>query len=175
MISGVRRVRSESVADAEEHLDLLEVDVQDLPYIVAVRTVQPERSYGRSYQVDYDIVLPADMRLHINHVNGQILLSNLRESVYVNLVNGLVDGEVTMPSGGVIDMDVVNGGIQLAIPKTTSAEFSAAVVNGSIGIADLNLQDPVATSTSLTGTLGSGDGVISLSIVNGNISVAGIE
>jgi hypothetical protein len=175
VISGVRRVRSESTQDAEEHLDLLEVNVQDLTNRVFVETVQPQRSYGRSYEVDYDIILPADLYTDIDHVNGQILLDGLTEGALIDLVNGLIEAEVTIPSGGAVDMDVVNGGIQLDIPKTTSADFSATVVNGSINVTGLTIDDLVSTSTSITGTLGTGDGTVSLSIVNGNINVVGVD
>jgi hypothetical protein len=175
VIAGVRRVRSESIQDAEAHLESLEVIISSSADEVSVETDQPVRSYGRNYEVNYDIVVPAGLDLDIDNINGQIVLEDITGNIYVDLVNGQVVAEVTMPAGGTIDIGVVNGEIDLNIPKTTSSEFSAAIVNGSINMSGLVLQDPVSSSVSLTGTLGLGDGTISLNLVNGTISIVGLD
>ncbi|MGB2989370.1 MAG: hypothetical protein WBC98_05380, partial [Candidatus Zixiibacteriota bacterium] len=63
--------------------------------------------------------------------------------------------------------------IELDIPQNTSAEFSATVVTGTISISDLILQNQVSTPGSLSGTVGSGEGTISLNVVTGSVSVKG--
>lgn len=191
LIRGERIVGSESTEDAEEHLQELQVSVEDLENEVFVKTVQPEETYGRSYVVHYDITLPRDFRvlagnvngtvridsinnrLSVNNVNGQIMLDKIHGSVSVNLVNGLIQSEVTLPSDGAIDMSIVNGSIELSIPENTSAEFSATVTIGDISVSNLVLQNQESTPNSLRGTLGAGQGTISLSTVNGNIRVTG--
>ena len=70
-------------------------------------------------------------------------------------------------------MSKVNGSIQLSIPQNTSAEFSATVTIGDISVSNLVLQNQESTPNSLRGTLGAGQGTISLSTVNGNIRVTG--
>lgn len=175
IISGQRRVRSESIEDAEEHLELLTVSVEDSPSRVIVKTEQPSEAHGRAYEVDYDVALPQGLVLDIENVNGRIVLDNILGDAFVQLVNGQIDAEVALPEGGTIGMNVVNGSIELTIPEATSAEFSASVVNGSISMYGLVLQNLVSTSTSLSGTLGSGDGAISLNVVNGTISVVGVD
>jgi hypothetical protein len=175
VVAGVRRVRSESVQDAEAYLDSLAVNIVDSANEVSVETVQPKKTYGRNCDVEYDVVVPGDFDLDIDNVNGQIVLDDIAGDLDVDLVNGQVDAEVTMAPGGVIDIDVINGGIELNIPKSTSAQFSAEIVNGSITMSDLVLQDPVSTSVSLRGTLGLGDGTIALDLVNGTISVVGFD
>ena len=175
VIAGVRRVRSESTQDAEAHLHLLEVVVNAGTDEVSVETDQPDKSYGRSYEVDYDVLLPADFDVDIADVNGQVVVDDVSGDTSISLVNGEVVAQVTMTPGGVVAIAVVNGGIGLSIPKTTSAEFAAAIVNGSISMSGLVLHDPVITSDSRQGTLGSGDGTISLSVVNGTISVVGLD
>jgi len=107
------------------------------------------------------------------NVNGQVNLDEIIGSASVSLVNGQIVAEVTPPKGGIISMSVVNGGIDLDIPQYTSAQFSASVVNGTISMYDLVLIGLVSTPTSLTGTLGTGEGTIALSTVNGSISVSG--
>jgi DUF4097 and DUF4098 domain-containing protein YvlB len=175
VIAGTRRVRSESEEDAEEHLDELEVSVQDLSDEVFVKTTQPDLTQGRSYEVDYEILLPAIVDVDITHVNGQVVLNDMVGDAFVDLVNGQIDGDVTMESGDTIDMNLVNGTIDLSIPKTTSAEFSASVVNGYISDTGLVFHDRQSTSHSLTGRLGGGDGKISLTVTNGIISVTGLD
>ncbi|MCP4580768.1 MAG: DUF4097 domain-containing protein [candidate division Zixibacteria bacterium] len=191
IITGERRVGSESTEDAEEHLELLEVRVQELTDEIYIRTIQPNETYGRNYEVDYEITLPDGFMIiasHVNgsvtvgsinntvtvsNVNGQIDLNDISGSAIASLVNGQIEGDVVLPSNGLIAMSTVNGNVVLNIPVNTSAEFEASRVNGSINIRYLDLQNEVITSTSRRGILGNGDGEISLSTVNGNIWAIG--
>lgn len=191
IVTGEKRVGSESVQDAEDHLQDLQVSVSDLSSEVYVKTTQPDETHGRSYVVDYNITLPQNLHVEVSNVNGsvtigsinnsvsvvnvngQVTLNEIFGSVLVSLVNGQIQAEVTLPTDGTIVMTTVNGGIGLDIPQSTSADFSASVDNGIISIYDLILTNLVSTPNSLTGTLGDGQGVISLSTVNGNISVWG--
>jgi DUF4097 and DUF4098 domain-containing protein YvlB len=166
-------VKSESTEDAEAHLKELAVDVQDLTNEILVRTVQPNQSGGRNYIVNYTITLPKNMDITVNSLNGRVTLDEILGSVFVDLVNGVIDGEVTLPLDGTINMGIMNGSIDLDIPLNTSAEFTAGVTNGNISVSNLELQNRVATSKSLTGTLGDGRGIISLSTTNGEIMVTG--
>ncbi len=191
IVAGERRVGSESMQDAEDHLQNLQVNVSDLYGEVYVNTIQPDETEGRSYAVDYNITLPQTLdvvisnvngavtidsvngSVSVQNVNGQVVLNDVFGSVSVSLVNGQIEADVTLPTGGTIGMATVNGGIGLDIPQSTSADFSASVVNGTISISGLVLTDLVSTPYSLTGTLGDGEGTIGLSTTNGSISVSG--
>lgn len=191
LIWGEKRVGSESTQDAEEHLKKLDVSVTDMQSSVTVKTVQRDQTHGRSYVVDYNISLPKDLRVLVTNVNGGVAIDSINSSLYVvnvngqitlnqifcstqvNSVNGQIQAKMTLPTNGVIVMYTMNGGINLNIPQSTSAEFSASAANATISISDLILINLVSTPTSLTGTLGDGQGVISLSTTNGNISVYG--
>jgi DUF4097 and DUF4098 domain-containing protein YvlB len=191
IVTGEKRVGSESMQDAQNHLQHLQVGVSDAQSEVFVKTTQPDRTHGRSYVVDYVITLPQNLvvvvsnvngtvtidslnsSLSVQNVNGQVILNEIFGSATVSLVNGQIQAEVTLPEGGTIALSTVNGGIGLAIPQNTSAEFSATVVNGVISLSDLILQNLVSTPNSLTGRLGAGQGTIGLSTVNGTISVSG--
>jgi DUF4097 and DUF4098 domain-containing protein YvlB len=177
--------------DAEAHLPELEVSVTEVAGEVYVKTTQPTETHGRSYVVDYTITLPKELEVVVTNVNGavdidsvnnsvslvnvngQVALGQIFGSASVNLVNGQIAAEVSLPKGGTISMITVNGGIDLEIPQNTSAQFSATVVNGTISTSDLVFIGVVSTPTSLTGTLGLGEGTIALSTTNGNISVDG--
>jgi DUF4097 and DUF4098 domain-containing protein YvlB len=106
-------------------------------------------------------------------VTGQVLLDEISGSAVVNLVTGGIEAQVTLPEDGMVNLNLVTGNIGLNIPQNTSAEFSAAVVTGTISMSDLVLQNPASTSTSLSGTLGNGEGTILLNVVTGSVSVHG--
>ncbi len=191
IIAGQREVGSESTEDAEEHLQYLQVSVTDLGSEILAKTTQPSDTQGRSYVVDYDITLPEDMQVVASNVNGtlsvdamtgsvtasvtngQIDLDDINGSTDIDLVNGQISAEVSLPLDGTIDMSVTNGNINLRIPRTTSAVFTATVVNGIITTTNLDLQNMNRTDNSITGTLADGQGTITLRTVNGNISVTG--
>jgi DUF4097 and DUF4098 domain-containing protein YvlB len=172
-ISGEKRVESESTEDAEAHLKELSVDVQDLTNEILVKTLQPKHSGGRHYIVNYTISLPKNMDVTVYSLNGRVTLNEIFGNVSVDLINGDIDGKVTLPLDGTIHMGITNGSIDLDIPQNTSAEFTASVTNGSISVSNLELRNRVEISKSLTGTLGDGRGTISLNTTNGNIMVTG--
>ena len=189
-VTGVRRVRSDSAQDAGDHLPNLEVRVTEGVDVILVRTIQPEDD-DRDYVVDYVITMPRELAVIVNNVNGAIDvdsinnrvtvgnvnggigLTNIVGSTTVGLVNGQIDARITLPLGGTIDLETVNGGIDLSIPRNTSARLEARVLNGTVTVSNLPLRNSVQTPTSVVGTLGSGRGTISLGTVNGGIEVSG--
>lgn len=210
VITGMKRVRSDSTYDAEEHLREIEVNVQSFANEIFIETIQPQDTEYLQYQVDYEITLPKDLEIQLDSANGDIILDSINNDVtvyhmngdvtlieifgsplvdlingdvtlieifgspFVYLVNGDIESDVTLPLNGIIDFYMVNGSIDLYIPANTSAEFSAAVSIGDISISNLVLGNEVRTSTSLSGSLGYGQGTIFLEIENaGYINVFG--
>jgi DUF4097 and DUF4098 domain-containing protein YvlB len=172
-IEGERRVESNSSSDAEAHLRELEVQVDESGNEIFVETIQPRDSEGRNYIVNYRISVPKDMEVMLGHINGNIYLRDLSGSSLADLVNGRIEGRLSLPPDGLIDISTVNGTLDLDIPTDTSARVAANVVNGSIHVHNLSLTDSTSTKTSLRGTLGSGRGRIDLNAVNGTIDVTG--
>ena len=191
LVTGEKRVGSESTQDAEAHLPLLQVTVHEIGNEVYVKTTQPDQTHGRSYVVDYTIVLPEGFEVVVNHVTGTVSIESVKNSVSVNNVTGQVlldevygsavvsvitggiGAEVTLPQDGTISLSVITGNIELDIPENTSAEFSASVITGSISMSGLVLQNQVSTPGSLSGTLGGGEGTISLNVITGSVNVQG--
>lgn len=193
-IAGIRRVQADSIQDAQEYLPLLQVDVQTLANEIRVKTIKPLDTAERIYNVDYTITLPDDLKLEIgnvgglitidsmandvivNNVAGKVTLVNILGSVRIDLTAGTIESEVTLPLNGTINLKTGTGNINLYIPLNTSAEFSASVFfDRSIGVPNLVLQNEERTSSSLSGTLGSGEGTISLqAAVGGDINVTGL-
>ncbi len=192
IITGEKRVQSESDEDAQTFLQELTVNVDELPNEVRVETDRPQCNEGRNYIVDYTITLPDFLKtqvniisgdvtadamesdLVLNNLSGDITITNIHGSADIDMFNGTIEAEVTLPLNGKIDLNTFDGDINLSIPENTSAEFSATVANGTISVTNLDLLNKVETSTSQRGRLGSGQGSISLKAgQSGDIDVIG--
>jgi len=191
-ISGERRIESESIDDARENLHRLQVEIIEGSEEIYITTKQPEQNQGRNYKVMYIVELPQDWDVNLNQVNGNIEINNLQGdasialvngnvklinsngSTAANLVNGTINAVLRIPTPGYCHLNSVNGQILLSIPDTTSAQFRAAVVNGSVGVNNLILQNLQSTNKEVRGKLGEGDGSIDLQLVNGTIVVNGM-
>ena len=189
LIWGERRVRSESVEDAEAHLDDIEIHIDRTYHHVRLETIQPESSDGRIYEVDYRARVPRDWGVTIDKASGAVSVSLLNGPICIDLANGdahldrvlgdvyatLFNGDIladlSLVSGGTCDIVVTNGDIDLGIPHTTSAMFSAHIVNGSIDVSELPLNETGHSSNEVHGYLGGGDGSINLEATNGSIRV----
>jgi hypothetical protein len=191
-ITGIKRVLSESAEDAEAHLLELEVKVQDLANEIQVETIQPADTGGRIYIVNYAVTLPRYLKNNVNNLNGVVTLESIDNDVAVlnlngnitltsifgsaaaNVLSGKIEGEVTLPLSGEINMKTLTGDINLEIPENTSATLLASVTVGTISVSNLVLQNEESTPTFLSGTLGSGEGTIRLETEQlGNITVSG--
>ena len=192
-IAGEKKVGSDSVEDAEEHLQDIEINIQDTTDLVYVKTVQPEETHNRDYSVNYTITVPYNLKVQIDNINGTVIVESISNtvsvtdvngtvnvleiygSVSVNLTNGLIDGKIALPTDGTIILSTVNGNIDLVIPTDSSAGFSAHLSNGNISVSDLDMKNVQSAADYLTGTLGNGDGSITLKTVNGSITVFGYQ
>lgn len=190
-ISGERRVESSSKEDAEARLEDLAVEVHDLTTEVLVKTIQPEDTGGANYIVDYVISLPRDLEVKVSNLVGTVEVDSVDNKVTVNSVGGdidldetnggvltvLITGNIfckaTLPPDGVIDLSTVTGNIVLHIPEETSAQLSANVSTGTMHMSGLTLQNQNVTNTSVSGTLGEGNGTITVRAVTGNVTISG--
>ncbi len=111
--------------------------------------------------------------VEVEVANGNVSLENILGNVHVAVINGNVAAEVILAAPGKCEINAVNGNINLAIPKNTSAQFAADVTNGSIAVVDLNLQNATTSRNSARGLLGQGEGKITLATINGTIQAAG--
>jgi hypothetical protein len=191
VVDAVRRVRSDSRRDAEEHLGDVQVSVQTGPQEFEIKTVQPNHPDGRSYIVDYEITVPAhflpivtqgngSIRLEGIHAdmevtngNGNVALVDVTGSSWVSVGNGEISARTFLPTGGQIVHSIGNGTLFLSVQPMVSATFGAQVGNGTIRVTGLDLQQVVSSPRQLKGVLGSGAGLIDLSIGNGQINVQG--
>lgn len=190
-ITGEIRVRSDSRDDASDFLERVSVEVTEVGDELTVRTRQPNGTDGREVNVDYDVTIPADLDVTVEHVNGPVDLEsvdgvirveNINGSVGllgsvgdvdVTLINGDIVADVAPAAGGLLDLFVTNGTIALDIPTSVSAMLEADVVNGTITLSGLTLLDATTSTRSVRGRLTDGDGLIDLDVTNGVITVRG--
>ena len=167
---GTRKVESESVSDASRHLEELLVLVATSASRVTVRTDQPENSHGRSYIVNYHLVVPEDFDVRVVHVNGEVEIASLTGDLDVISTNGEAridsisgDTDVALTNGnlrlwemfGDVEVGLTNGNVTARITMTGLALCDIGVTNGQI---DLSI--PYATSAQL-----------SAAVTNGSISL----
>ena len=100
LIEAVRRVGSDTVSDASAHLEALRVVVDSTDTRVSVRTEQPQAADGREYTVDYQITLPADVRILASLVNGLLAADSLAAGGALSCVNGDITVGGRLGGGG---------------------------------------------------------------------------
>lgn len=191
LIWGERIVRADNREDAQWYLDQLRVRVSTYDDDIYVRTDQPRNVDGVDFEVIYHVEIPRTWRVDVDHVNGNVLITTIENSVSIDLtngdigldeingqvwtelVNGDIDADVVLPDGDLCRIGITNGDIRLAIPRNTSAELYAQVTNGEIALTNLQLADMTSTKQFVSGILGDGDGTIDLRTTNGDIEVRG--
>jgi len=190
-VSALRKVKSDTQADANARLAGLRVEMDSTATGFGVRTDQPSDTEGRTYTVDYTITAPRELVLSVTNPNGDVTVQAFDDDVTLTVINGVIqaydiggdahltvgNGQVIMTSAlaadGTFDLRATNGSIELNVPTPTNAGVMGSWTNGSMSVVNLSLANEVRTSSSLTGMLGNGDGTILLTIVNGTIVLAG--
>jgi DUF4097 and DUF4098 domain-containing protein YvlB len=114
------------------------------------------------------------MVVDASQANGEILIQGVESDIAAGQANGTIEVDSELPPGGSIVLTMANGNISLFIPTDTSATLWCASATGRVRSYNLNILDLVQTNHLISGTLGGGDGDISISTANGNITVRGI-
>ncbi len=191
-IWGEKTVRAGSQSLADDLLDDVQIQISETGNRIIVRTVQPTDNGERDFEVDYHVRIPRSWLVDVQHINGAVTISTVDDAVHLSLINGDADltevsgdvnvhvtngqvaADVTPPATGTCRIVIINGTIVLDLPQLLSAAFSAFVVNGTVQVAGFDLTGWTTTPTSMIGTIGSGDGTVSLQATNGSIVVNGV-
>jgi hypothetical protein len=111
-------------------------------------------------------------RVLVNSSNGVVTAEDLGGGVEVRSVNGNAKIALASVGADLIDVRVINGGLTLMLPGTSSANLLATCTNGTIDVSALNLESMgEQTPRRVRGRLNRGGTPIELSTVNGNILV----
>ena len=190
-ISGTKIVKDQSEDAATRHMSDITIDVQESPTALTINTLQPNSSEGRTYEVDYEVLVPSSWKVTVNNVNGNVAIQNFRNtvtssvvngnvnvtditgSVNVTATNGTINGKVNLPESGSCVLTLVNGNISLLVPRSLSAAVSASVTLGTVSVTNLSIAYTTNTRTSVMGIAGGGKGTVRLSSVNGVVQLIG--
>lgn len=125
-IWGVRRVESESQADADANLTRLSVEITTTEEGIFVFTRQPEDTHGRNFIVNYQVRVPHNWLVFAENINGNTSLDSINNDVNVALINGELEvKDIT----GNASAELVNGNLRLI---EISGNVLGALVNGNI-------------------------------------------
>jgi hypothetical protein len=144
-------------------------------------------SRGNDVVVTFDVEVPTSAALVAVTVAGGITASGMGEDVSATTVDGHIDvstdgqargttvnGNVDVSMGRAdwnrdLSFVTVNGHVTVRVPAETNAEVTAATVNGSVS-SDFGLTLS-ADGRLMTGTLGIGGRMLTLTTVNGNVAL----
>jgi DUF4097 and DUF4098 domain-containing protein YvlB len=188
-------VRVQAVKEAESSEDLanLRIEVKATASSVAIETNYPSTHSSRHHlSVEYTLTVPKGVsldkfelvnggltaagiggELKARLVNGDAKLTGLRGSIDAHAVNGELSVELdALDRGQQVELETVNGAIELRLPAAVGAEIRAKTVNGHLsndfGV-PVNKHEYVGAD--MTGTIGSGGADVRLETVNGKIRV----
>jgi DUF4097 and DUF4098 domain-containing protein YvlB len=190
LVTGMKHVRSSSEKDAQEHLADIEIDLTQTGSDAILSTLIPADAQGRQYSVDFTLQVAEDFPVRVTNTNGNIdvlghraglMVTNANGNITFEAVegdvtavntNGTIQGDILLHRGGTLNLQTTNGGITVSIPDTSSATLSATSTNGNVSLSGFDLSSVTSSSSSAVGMLGAGDGTITLTTINGDITLS---
>jgi DUF4097 and DUF4098 domain-containing protein YvlB len=141
-------------------------------------------------KVDYELYIPAGFQLNLSNVNGDISSGLFDGNIKLELINGdvsiehftglfeseITNGEISMgvDSTTGIDIETINGSVDLTFGENVSANLKVETTNGKIIDENLNLSDVKREKKNLKADLGNNpSSSVSISTVNGRITLKG--
>jgi hypothetical protein len=105
-------------------------------------------------------------------INGRLEARDLAGRAHLSTINGRLEAHFDQLSGSTIELDSVNGSVELTIPSDSKAEIDASTVSGGIdNDFGLHVNHHRFVGHDLRGELAGGGTRIHLSDVNGRIEV----
>ncbi len=185
-------VQIDAVKTANEQHKLAEakIEVTAGSTAVDIRTHYPDGTNNNPATVEYTLHVPRKARLDkIDLVNGHIKIDGVEGVVKASSVNGSVEathvgGETSLNSvnGRVyaelnspkrpVNLETVNGAVELRLPSDAVAEISASTVHGGINNEfNIPVNRERFVGSELRARLGDGGPAVKLSAVNGGIQI----
>lgn len=188
---------AEIEASSQEMRDRISVEIDSSESHLYVRTKYRKRGERPSWnnehsEVTYTLTVPNQVNLNdIELVNGDLNVEGISGELNADLVNGelesdggssstrvnMVNGDMTIKFDSLshakhIDLDSVNGRINLYLPADANATIDAETVSGKISNEfGIQVRKHKYVGSDMRGTIGNGDVRISLENVNGKIAV----
>ena len=192
------KVDAVKYADTKERLDEAKIEIDSRNNSLSIRTKYPDHNQSWNWgsrnnpaSVEYTLTVPRTARLDeiklingaldINGVSGEVNAScinghleahNLAGRARLSTINGHLDARFDQLAGSSVELNSVNGSVELTIPSDSKAEIEASTVSGGINNDfGLHVNHHQFVGHNLRGELGSGGTRIRLSDVNGGIEI----
>ncbi len=174
--------------------DVIELSIDTTGNIIYINSESKSSninfSFGKSSspRVNYTIKIPEYMKLEIENVSGNVEVSDLYGNVSINVINGdltctrlygnnrleVVNGsiDVTLDSTKGMEIDAVNGNIELNLTDNFKGQVKASSVNGKIRTDEkLKFENVTSDRQSFKGVIGNADTDVKVEVVNGKVTI----
>jgi hypothetical protein len=198
VVEGRRIAKARSDEGARELLAKLEIREEVGESTVRVESRPPRLSGFSNHQIEWTIKVPKGIVVDFRTVNGGVRLNGLANEIHAKTTNGGVKGVNIVPSvieasavnGGIefelgapldgtdsIEMETVNGGVELALPSESKATIAARCVNGGVRVTDLDIakdeqNNDFERRRRLNGTMNGGGAKVNMSTTNGGVRLS---
>jgi putative adhesin len=187
-------------ADTKEELDDVRIEVDSGKDYLSIHTKFHESDHGwgshhHGPSVEYTLSVPRGARLdeiklingsldvasvsgevRASCINGKLMAHNLSGRARLATINGRLDARFDGLAGSPIELNSVNGSVELTIPSDSKAEIDASTVSGNIdNDFGLHVNHHRFVGHDLRGELAGGGTRIELKNVNGRIEVRHAE
>jgi DUF4097 and DUF4098 domain-containing protein YvlB len=192
------KVDAVKYADTKERLDEAKIEVDSHGNSLSIRTKYPDHdntwnwgSRNNPASVEYTLTVPRAVRLdeiklingsldvsgvsgevRASCINGRLEAHNLAGRARLSTINGRLNAQFDQLARQDMELNSVNGSVDLTIPSDSNAEVEASTVSGNINNDfGLHVNHHRFVGHDLRGELGSGGTHIRISNVNGRIDV----
>jgi hypothetical protein len=198
VVEGRRTAKARSDEAAKELLAKLEIREEVTDTSVRVESRPPRLGGFSGHSIEWTIKVPKGVIVDLRTINGGVRLNNLSNEIHAKTTNGGVNGrginattieasavnggvefEVLSPldSGASIQLDTVNGGVTLALPRDSKATISARCVNGGVQVENLDIAREEESREferrrRLNGTMNGGGAQVKLNTTNGGVRLS---
>jgi hypothetical protein len=200
VVEGRKSVKARTDEAAKDLLSKLEIREEVGDTTVRVESRPPRISGFNNHQIEWTVKVPKGVIVDLRTVNGGVRLNDLANEIHAKTTNGGIKGEnidaslieASAVNGGVeinlgtaldasdtIELETVNGGVQLGLTSDSKATIAARCVNGGVNVDDLEIAkdgDPDANDYErrrrLNGTMNGGGAKVNLNTTNGGIHLS---
>src|ERR1700716_1949551 len=196
------KVDAVKYADTKERVDEARIEVDSGKDYLSIRTKYRDHdltfdwgSHNNPAGVEYTLTVPREVRLdeiklingsldvtgvsgevRASCINGKLQAHNLSGRARLSTINGRLDARFDQLAGSALELNSVNGSVELTIPSDSKAEIDATTVSGGIdNDFGLHVNHHRYVGHDLRGELAGGGTRIELKNVNGRIEVRHAE